>query len=123
MGLNSTMAHSPKPREVGKGLAPDHMWDGGGLERLCTALVNVALVLGAKEFLGNQGTTPPQSTVGILEAEGGRRGEWLQSPRTSHTAQQSAVLPAAGVGTLADEDGLRGLPQFPGVSAEPCRLL
>lgn len=50
MGLNSTMAHSPKPREVGKGWAPDHMCDGGGLERLCTPLGNVAWSLGLEHF-------------------------------------------------------------------------
>lgn len=50
MGLNSTMAHSPKPREVGKGRPQTTCGMGGGLERLCTALVNVAWSLRLENF-------------------------------------------------------------------------
>lgn len=50
------------------------MWDGGWVREALHSLGKCSLVLEAREFLGNQGTAPPQSTAGILEAEK-RRGE------------------------------------------------
>lgn len=111
MGLDSTMAPSPKPREMGKGWAPDHMWDGGGDREALHSFGKRSLVLEAGEFLGNRGTAPPQGIVGILEAGGGRRERVaVTAQEFPHCPAEPAVYSAAGVGTLEDEDG-RGAPQ------------
>lgn len=64
------------------------MWDEGGAEAL-HSFGQCSLVFEAREFLGNQGTAPPQGIVGILEAGGGRR------ERVAATTQEFPHCPAA----------------------------
>lgn len=78
----------PSQGRWGKGWAPGHMWDEGGAEAL-HSFGQCSLVLEAREFLGNQGTAPPQGIVGILEAGGGRR------ERVAATTQEFPHCPAA----------------------------
>lgn len=82
-----------------------------------------SLVLEAREFLGNQGTAPPQGIVGILEAGGGR------SERVAATTQEfphcpaARCLPCSWSGDTRRRRWARGAPQSLEMSAEPCRLL